>query len=187
MSKQSDFIMSICRGAIEGWRKYRILPSVTMAQAIVESGWGESGLTAVSNNLFGIKANGWTDENTIYYITEEFVNGEYIKVADEFRVYGSFAESIKDHGAFLAGQGRYGNIIGVTDYKVVCRLLQEDGYATSPTYAETLISVIEQYGLSAYDNGLLALTVKVSGGDFDAVKSLADSLELETTWKAWED
>lgn len=178
--------MKICRGAIEGWRKYKILPSVTMAQAILESGWGESGLTAESNNLFGIKANGWTGK-TVDYPTKEFVNGEYISVVDTFRAYDSLDESMEDHGAFLAGLERYSNIIGVTDYKIVCQLLQSDGYATSPTYAETLISVIEQYGLSAYDSGLLALTVKVSGGDFDAMKSLADSLNLETTWEAWED
>ena len=185
-SKQRDFIMKICRGAIEGWRKYKILPSVTMAQAIVESGWGESGLTAVSNNLFGIKANGWMGK-TVDYPTKEFVNGEYISVVDTFRAYDSLDESVADHGAFLAGLERYSNIIGVTDYKTVCHLLQSDGYATSPDYAKTLVSVIEQYGLGAYDSGLLALTVKVSGGDFDAMKSLADSLDLETTWKAWED
>lgn len=186
MSKQSDFIMKICRGAIEGWRKYKILPSVTMAQAIVESGWGESGLTAVSNNLFGIKANGWTGK-TVDYPTKEFVNGEYISVVSTFRAYDSMDESTADHGAFLAGLERYRNIIGVADYTAVCKLLQADGYATSPTYAETLISIIEQYNLDDYDSGLLALTVKVSGGDFDSMKSLADSLNLETTWKAWED
>lgn len=186
MSKQRDFIKRICRGAIEGWRKYKILPSVTMAQAIIESGWGDSGLTAVSNNLFGIKANGWTGK-TVDYPTREFVNGEYISVVDTFRAYDSLDESMADHGAFLAGQERYRNIIGVTDYKTVCRLLQSDGYATSPDYAETLVSVIKQYVLAAYDSGLLSLTVKVSGGDFDVMKSLADSLNLETTWEAWED
>ena len=186
MSKQSEFIKSICRGAIEGWRKYKILPSVTMAQAIVESGWGESGLTAVSNNLFGIKSNGWTGK-TVEYPTREYVNGKYISVVGTFRAYDSLDASIEDHGAFLAGLERYSNIIGNTDYKTVCKRLQSDGYATSPCYAAALIAVIEQYGLAAYDNGLLALTVKVSGGDFDAVKSLADSLELETTWKAWEE
>ena len=186
MSKQSDFIMRICRGAIEGWRKYKILPSVTMAQAIVESGWGESGLTAVSNNLFGIKANGW-EGKTVDYATHEFVDGRYISLVDTFRAYDSLDESMADHGAFLAGLERYRNIIGVTDYNAVCNLLQADGYSTSPRYAETLISIIEYYNLDDYDSGLLSLTVKVSGGDFDAVKSLADSLNLETTWKAWED
>ncbi len=159
MSKQSDFIMMISRGAIEGWRKYKILPSVTMAQAIVESGWGESGLTAVSNNLFGIKANGWSGQ-TVVYPTREFVNGEYIFIADTFRVYDSLDESIVDHGAFLAGNERYKNIIGETDYEDACYRLHLDGYATAPDYPETLIKIIEQYSLYKYDSGLLALTVK---------------------------
>lgn len=186
MSKQSEFIKSICRGAIEGWRKYKILPSVTIAQAILESGWGDSGLTAVSNNLFGIKANGWSGK-TVEYPTKEYIDGKYISVVGTFRAYDSLNKSIEDHGAFLASNARYHNIIGETDYETVCYRLHMDGYATAPNYPETLIKIIEQYSLYKYDSGLLALTVKVSGGDFDAVKSLADSLELETTWKAWED
>lgn len=185
MSKQKDFIMQISRGAVEGMRKYGILPSVTIAQAILESGWGESGLTKASNNLFGIKAgNGWYGY-VVKYPTKEYVNGQYIDVTADFRAYTSMDASVEDHGAFLAGLRRYGNIIGVNDYKTVCQLLQQDGYATAPNYADSLIALIEQYDLAAYDTGLFCFRACVSGGDFDRLRALGAKLELKMSWEAY--
>ena len=185
MSKQTDFIMQISRGAVEGMRKYGILPSVTMAQAILESGWGESGLTKQSNNLFGIKAGGSWSGDVVRYPTKEYVNGQYIDVTADFRAYDSLDASMEDHGAFLAGLSRYANIIGVKDFREVCRLLQEDGYATAPNYADSLISIIGQYGLAAYDSGLFCFRACVSGGDFDKLHALGEELELKMSWEAY--
>lgn len=186
-SEQKKFIMSISRGAIEGLRKYQILPSVTMAQAILESGWGKSGLTAKSNNLFGIKAETWNGEtfwdgDYISYPTKEYVNGQYVDTYANFRKYDSFGDSISDHAEFLAGLARYSNIIGDTDYKSVCEKLQKDGYATAPNYAESLIDIIEQYKLYEYDNGLLVISAVVSGGDFDTMYTTGGLLELKMEW-----
>lgn len=182
---QKEFIKSIARGAVENLRRYQILPSVTMAQAIVESGWGASGLTKASNNLFGIKANsGWTGK-VCNYKTQEFVNGQYVTVYADFRAYDTLDESMEDHGRFLATISRYANIIGNYDYKDVCNLLQQDGYATSPTYATTLIDIIEQFELYKYDSGLFRFSAKVSGGDFDRLSALCKELQLETDWEAW--
>lgn len=185
MNKQQAFIQKISRGAVEGMRKYGILPSVTMAQAILESGWGESGLTKASNNLFGIKAGGSWSGDVVSYPTKEYVNGQYIDVTADFRAYDSPDASMEDHGAFLAGLSRYANIIGVKDFREVCRLLQEDGYATAPNYADSLISIIGQYGLAAYDNGLFCFRACVSGGDFDRLHALGEELSLKMSWEAY--
>lgn len=185
MNKQQAFIQKISRGAVEGMRKYGILPSVTMAQAILESGWGESGLTKASNNLFGIKAGSGWDGHVVKYPTKEYVNGQYIDTTADFRAYDSPDASMEDHGAFLAGLTRYANIIGVKDYKTVCQLLQKDGYATAPNYADSLIALIEQYDLAAYDNGLFCFRARVSGGDFDRLHALGEELELKMSWEAY--
>lgn len=185
MNKQQAFIMKISRGAVEGMRKYGILPSVTMAQAILESGWGKSGLTKASNNLFGIKAGGSWGGDVVSYPTKEYVDGKYVDVTADFRAYDSLDASMEDHGAFLAGLDRYKNIIGVKDFRKVCRLLQEDGYATAPNYANSLIALIEQYDLAAYDNGLFCFQACVSGGDFDRLHALGEELGLKMTWEAY--
>lgn len=185
MNKRQMFILKISRGAVEGMRKYGILPSVTMAQAILESGWGKSGLTKASNNLFGIKAGGSWSGDVVSYPTKEYVDGKYVDVTADFRAYDSLDASMEDHGAFLAGLDRYKNIIGVKDFREVCRLLQEDGYATAPNYASSLIALIEQHDLAAYDNGLFCFRARVSGGDFDRLLALGKELDLKMSWEAY--
>lgn len=152
--KQSEFIGRVRGGAQESMKNYGILASLTIAQAILESGWGEH---APGNNLFGIKANGWKGK-TQTLTTTEYVKGKAVKVKAKFRVYDSWDESIEDHAKFLRTNGRYKNLIGEKNYRLACQKIQSDGYATSPTYAQKLIKLIEQYSLTQYDN--LAQTSK---------------------------
>lgn len=149
MSKES-FINSVKDGAIKGMKNYGVLASLTIAQAILESGWGSSALSTQANNLFGIKANGSTDY--VVMKTKEYVNGEYITVDAKFRKYKSWNESIEDHAKFLVENKRYKNLIGEKDYKKACTLIQQDGYATDPKYASSLITLIEQNKLNQYDS-----------------------------------
>ena len=149
MSNQ-DFINSLKDGAINTMKKYGVLASLTLAQAILESSWGKSGLTANYNNLFGIKATG--NEPCIEMSTAEYVRGQRIIINDRFRKYNTLAESIEDHGKFLTENSRYKNLLWGKDYKIVCRLIQQDGYATDPNYANLLISIIEENNLAQYDN-----------------------------------
>lgn len=144
------FINSVATGAINGWKKYRILPSVSIAQAIVESGWGKSQLATIGNNLFGIK--GRYQNQYVLMPTQEYVNGQYITINAEFRKYPSWSTSIEDHGNFLNINSRYSNILGVRDYRKVTQGLQDDGYATSPTYAANLNNIIEENSLTRYDD-----------------------------------
>ncbi|WP_413628115.1 glucosaminidase domain-containing protein [Fructilactobacillus vespulae] len=145
-SSNQQFIDSIAPGAIETWKQYGVLPSVSIAQAIVESAWGSA---APGNNLFGIKGNYNGQSTTLQ--TQEWNGSGYVTIYDQFRAYPSYAESVADHGRFLFENSRYNNLLGDKNYTSVAWKLQNDGYATSPTYANTLISIIQYNGLNKYD------------------------------------
>ena len=131
--------------AIAQMNKYHIPASITLAQALLESGAGKSELARKSNNHFGIKCHSWSGKRT--YHDDD--------AADEcFRVYKNVADSYEDHSIFLATGGRYAFLFQLekTDYVGWARGLKRAGYATSPTYADKLIEIIERYGLDRYDN-----------------------------------
>ena len=99
--KQSHFLSAIKQGAMDG-AKEGVLPSITAAQAILESGWGSSELAkAPNNNLFGIKdSEDWNGE-IVTVPTQEYVNGGYITVNAAFRKYASWNDSVVDHAKFF--------------------------------------------------------------------------------------
>lgn len=151
-SEQRAFIEKIGKMAAADMTKTGILASLTIAQAIFESGWGKSGLTVNANNLFGIKGN---YKGASYSCkTQEWDGTKYITITAAFRKYPSWAESVADHSALFLRLDRYANLRGCTDYKKACQYVREDGYATDPNYTEKLIRAIEQYGLTAYDKGM---------------------------------
>lgn len=145
-----EFIDKIVPGAIKAYKEYGVLPSLTLAQAILESNWGKSGLSTKSNNLFGIK---WTaSRGGAYdeYDTKEFVNGKWITVKAKFRKYSSWEESVLDHAVLLT-LSRYKPVLAAKNYKEACTQVQKCGYATDPAYTQKLIGIIEKYGLNKYD------------------------------------
>ena len=152
---QKDFLDAIKQGAIDG-AKEGILPSITAAQAILESGWGNSGLAKAPNhNLFGIKnSDDWTGE-TVTVPTQEYVNGEYITVNAAFRKYVSWNDSVVDHAKFFTGtewrRNNYRKVVNETDYRIAAQELKNAGYATDPSYAGKLIRLIEAYKLYEWD------------------------------------
>lgn len=126
--------------------------SVTIAQAALESAWGESGLTKNGNALFGIKAGkSWTGKRHTTRTTE-VQNGNTISTTADFRAYDSWAESIIDHDDFLRRNSRYAKVLECDNGYDAADALQAAGYATDPYYAHKLQSIISQYGLSKYDN-----------------------------------
>lgn len=147
----SEFIEKVGALAAADYPKSGVLPSLTVAQAILESGWGKSGLTAKANALFGIKAGKDWKGKRVNSKTFEYYDGERVDIVDCFRAYDSWAESVADHGAFLAGLPRYKAVIGERDYQKACRAIQAAGYATAPDYADILISLIDQYKLDRFD------------------------------------
>lgn len=149
-AKSQNFIESVAQGAINGWTKYGVLPSVTVAQAILESGWGQSGLSTSAHNLFGIK--GSYNGQYVTMQTREVYNGQSYYIYDNFRKYANNSESVEDHGNFLYSNSRYANLLGDQSYTSVARKLQADGYATDPSYASSLIKLVEMYNLTQLDN-----------------------------------
>ena len=131
--------------AVEKMLEHGIPASITLAQGILESGSGKSGLAKDANNHFGIKCHkSWTGET---YIMDDDEKNEC------FRKYKSASESFEDHSQFLTTRGRYAFLFEykVTDYKKWAHGLKKAGYATNPKYAHLLIKVIEDNGLNKYD------------------------------------
>ncbi len=131
--------------AIEQMNKYHIPASITLAQGLLESGAGKSDLARKSNNHFGIKCHSsWEGKRTYH---DDDRNGEC------FRVYKSVRDSYEDHSIFLATGSRYAFLFSYsqTDYKNWARGLKRAGYATSATYADKLIEIIERYNLNRFD------------------------------------
>lgn len=130
--------------AIENMQLKKVPASITLAQGILESGNGNSNLARFANNHFGIKCHNWTGDT--YHQDDDAPN-------ECFRKYKTVLDSYKDHADFLSGKERYAALfqLELTDYKGWARGLKSAGYATSPTYADQLISLIERYKLYEYD------------------------------------
>lgn len=136
--------------AVDNMEVYGIPASITMAQAILESGFGNGYLARVANNHFCIKCKkSWTGRT----ITHADDNPD-----DCFRVYDSVEESFADHANFLCSGQRYEFLFAydITDYKSWAKGLKKAGYATAEDYAERLIGVVERYNLTLLDkkNGI---------------------------------
>lgn len=148
---RDEFIESIKEGALRGYEKYGILPSLTIAQAILESGWGRSQLSQCANNLFGIKAfSDWIGRR-VNLPTTEWYDGQMKIVNAEFRAYDNLIDSIEDHNKLLS-YARYKSVTECLDYRDACQKIHECGYATDPRYTEKLVSIIEKNKLFEYDN-----------------------------------
>lgn len=167
-------------------KKSGILASVSMAQFILESGYGKSELAQGANNCFGMKkslsGNTWGgstwDGVSIYTkkTQEQNADGSYVTITADFRRYSCLKDSIADHSAYLFGAKngsklRYDGLKGCTDYKKAAQIIKDGGYATSLTYVDKLCSIIERWKLTQYD---------VAGEASDVVK-------YYRVRKSWED
>ena len=147
-------------------KKSGILASVSLAQFILESGYGKSELAQNANNIFGMKCslsgNTWSgsvwDGKSKYTkkTQEQNADGSYETITADFRKYSCIEDSIADHSAYLLGakngsKYRYEGLKGCTDYKKAVQIIKDGGYATSLTYVEKLCSIIERWNLTQYD------------------------------------
>ena len=151
-----DFIEKVYEVAIDNYKDYGILPSITISQAILESGWGESTLSEDYNNFFGIKAdNRWSGKTAEIETKENYDD----VIVGSFRAYDSFKASIRDHGKFLYENERYRNsgLLEGKTYKEQAQSLEDAGYSTAKDeegkliYADKLIRVIQENNLMLYD------------------------------------
>ena len=144
-----------------------ILASVSMAQFILESGFGKSGIAQNANNLFGIRVgrsnNSWYnastwDKKSVYSTeTKEWRNSEFVLEPASFRKYSSIQQSISDHSAYLnnaklkSGKKQYEGLKGCKNYRKAFEIIKNGGYATDPEYVNRLCSIVKKYNLTQYD------------------------------------
>lgn len=125
--------------------------SPIIAQAILESGWGRSTLASEYHNYFGLKCGGaWNGKSVNMATQEEYEVGVMTDIRDNFRVFDSMEDGVKGYFDFI-NYSRYSNLKGVTDPEEYCRLIKEDGYATSSTYVDSLVRVIYDNNLTRFD------------------------------------
>jgi flagellum-specific peptidoglycan hydrolase FlgJ len=155
-SSKQEFVKGLYSQATDIYNKYGVLPSITISQAILESGWGKSELSTKANNLFGIKAdNSWKGKK-VKMNTSEYYNK---KITDYFRVYSSNEESLKDYGEFLKNNKRYkeSGVFKATQYIEQANAIEKSGYSTVQNdkgeniYAELLTEIIQEQNLQLLD------------------------------------
>lgn len=156
---EQAFVASIGSSAATVASANDLYASVMIAQALLESSYGMSGLAAAPNyNLFGVK--GSYNGETVYMETSEYLNGEWVTMTEPFRSYSSYAESFQDHADVLrstvgaSGDYHYSGVwkSNTTSYLDATAALA-GRYATDPEYSSKLNWLIANFNLTAYDFG----------------------------------
>ena len=147
----SEFIMRLTSAAVASAKATGVPASITIAQAALESAWGESGLAKAGNNLFGIKADSLWRGQTLTMNTKEFIKGQWVMVPALWRKYPSWQASIDDHAAFLKRNPRYKACFLCTTAQAFAQALVQAGYATDPDYANKLIALMNRHQLQSLD------------------------------------
>lgn len=154
LKQKKDFIKKIGPIAREVDKSYDLLPSITIAQACLESDYGRSDLSQKYNNLFGVK--GSNPNTSAVMTTKEYIKDKWATVKARFQIYDSYEASIRAHARLFQNgtswnQNQYKHVLASKDYKTQAKALVTDGYATDPDYADKLIDLIEQFSLEKYD------------------------------------
>ena len=154
MSAATDFINKIGPMIVKEGKKrgYKIFSTV-IAQAVIESRYGQSGL-AKYNNFFGLKSgSSWVKQgkpSVVMKTKEEYTPGTLTTINDSFRAYPSMEAGVEGYYDFISTK-RYQNLKTATTYRMYAEMLREDKYATSSSYVNTLCKCVEQYNLQTFD------------------------------------
>ena len=125
--------------------------SPIIAQAIIESGWGKSGLASKYHNYFGLKCgSSWKGKSVNMTTKEEYKVGTITNIRDNFRVFDDFDDGIRGYFEFI-NTSRYANLKGVKNPEEYVRRLKADGYATSSKYVDNIMRVIRDNKLTRFD------------------------------------
>lgn len=148
--------------------------SPIIAQAILESGWGESKLASKYHNYFGLKCGTkWTGPSVNMTTQEEYKPGTLTTITDNFRVYDNMQEGVKGYFEFIQ-LARYQNLRGIKDPKKYLETIKADGYATSSSYVTDVYKCVTSYDLTQYD--------KKSGGNGVMGRTAQDVLNVMRSW-----
>lgn len=140
-------------------REKKVLPSVCIAQACCESSYGTNEKMRNANALFGIKVGRskwhfgkcWKDKAYSTKTKECYDGKTYKKITDMFRAYDTVEDAVGDYYDMLGTCTRYAKCIGVIDARQCITAIRQGGYATSPTYINTVMNIINKYNLTQYD------------------------------------
>ena len=125
--------------------------SPIIAQAIIESGWGKSGLASKYHNYFGLKCgSSWKGKSVNMTTKEEYKVGTITNIRDNFRVFDDFDDGIRGYFEFI-NTSRYANLKGVKNPEEYVRRLKADGYATSSKYVDNIMRVVHDNKLTRFD------------------------------------
>ena len=152
--EKSEFIPTIAPLVVaENKRRGNpLFSSVVIAQAICESNWGQSKIMMNANAIFGIKATSSWKGKVYNANTQECYDGStYTNIAACFRAYNSLAESISDYFDLITGLDRYKKAVYTQSPLECITAIKNGGYATSPTYINTIMSIINSNNLAKYD------------------------------------
>lgn len=153
-------------------RGYPLFNSVVIAQAICESAWGQSTIMMKANAIFGIKAfSSWKGKVYNSKTKECYDGSSYTTIDACFRAYDNLQDSISDYFDLITRSERYRKACVASSPLECITAIKNGGYATSPTYINTIMSIINSNNLVKYDNvsqetNIEELARKVINGDY---------------------
>ena len=141
----------------EGQKRGYHVYSTIIAQAVIESRYGQSTLASRYHNYFGLKCGtAWVltgKPSVVLKTKEEYTPGTLTTIKDAFRAYPDMISGVQGYFDFVSTK-RYANLKTAVTYQQYAEFLKADGYATSSVYVNTLCNCVKQYGLAAFDVGL---------------------------------
>ena len=181
MSKNQQYAEKYAAEAMEQMKRYGIPASVTLAQGILESSNGQSELSQLGNNHFGVKASGsWLKNGGDYLVyTDDRPNEKFCK-------YATVGDSYEHHSKILKNSSRYSQCFKLSpdDYRGWTKGIERGGYATNGGYAASLQKIIEANGLQKYDQQVMKemrTEGKLFGVEQNARNSTSASVAAEDT------
>lgn len=163
---EKEFINKLAPIAVKDMKESGILASVTLAQSALESGFGTTDLAIHANNLGGMKCDlsgntwksAWDGVSKYYKNTkEQRKDGTWYTVRAAFRLYPNWSTYIKDHSLYLLGamkdknKKRFEGLVGEKDPRKAIQIIKDGGYATDLKYVDKVMSIINRYNLTQYD------------------------------------
>ena len=152
---KNEFLETVAKLVVEenNRRGKPLFPSVVIAQAICESGWGQSQIMMKANAIFGIKATASWKGKVYNSKTKECYDGvSYTTIDACFRAYDNLQDSISDYFDLITRSERYRKACVASSPLECITAIKNGGYATSPTYINTIMSIINSNNLTKYDN-----------------------------------
>ena len=153
--KKSEFIPKIAPLVVAENKKrgFTLFSSVVIAQAICESGWGQSTIMMKANAIFGIKATTTWNGKVYNANTKECYDGKtYTNITACFRAYNNLEESIADYFDLITKSSRYRKACVANSPHECITEIKNGGYATSPSYINTIMAIIKDNNITKYDN-----------------------------------